>query len=753
MGRLQRISTVTMLFVVFSLSGLGIVATVVYMNWQDVRQKAVSELGHVNTFVYSAFETDLYKYESLLRLLGERLQEMAVTENPERGRALLERTLRMNPNLAGFGLARTDGSLFLLTNVPAGSPLPNLLEGEQSRQSFRRVLESGRMTLGRTYYMQLLGKWVVPLRIPIYDANGKIAYVMTTGIDVLSTKNIWQPKNLPENISALLVGNDNYFLFVSPLKTENLAAWYDHPVPMATLAQVDMKTVRSSGVNVFDLTDRGGVKQLIMTEYHPQWGIVSVTSIPYRSLLIALYERLRYLLLGIAVFYLFSLALYIMMNRRDRQKANELMWNASHDLLTHLPNRFFLKEKTQQWQEQHRTYTALFMDLDNFKGVNDNYGHPFGDKMLVVIARRLQDSVKPHEYVIRQGGDEFIILTTRAFEAIGAYAKRLRRTIAEPVMIDDIILHPSASIGIAHFPEDADDIDMLLSKADLALYEAKQRKSGFFRYSPVLEARSKRRYAIETQLRKAQVPKEFSVLLQPQLDVRTEEIVGVEALLRWRNPVLGAVEPAAFIPVAEETGAVRVLGAFVLQQACRMTKVVWKATGRHFRLSVNVSAEELLYEDYALRLLDILEQTEFPATMLTVEVTESVFIHRVERAKKVLNTLRQHGIGVSLDDFGTGYSSLGMLSGLPLTELKVDKSFVADIHQDEQRLAIVRSIISLGRMFDLDVVAEGADRSHLDLLKANGCTILQGYAFGMPLNAAELTDYVVSHSDRVAEKL
>ena len=733
-----------MLFILFSFFGIVTVLAVIYMDWQDVRQKAVSELGHVNTLVYSTFEGDLYKYESLLRLLGDRLEEMNVLQDPEAGRALLERTLKMNPNLAGFGLARTDGTLFLLTNVAKGIPLPNLLTSEQSRDSFRAALESGRITLGRTYYMKLLGKWVVPLRIPIYGKDGRIAFVMTTGINVRSTKNVWEPKNLPDNISTLLVGGDLYVIFVSPLKAQSMASWYERPIPPSTLSQVDLDALRAPGAKVFDVYDRDGNKQLVLAEYHPEWKIASVTAIPYISLVWSLYERLRYFLLGILLFYGFSLALYLIMNRQDRAKTRELLWNANHDALTGLPNRFFLRKKSQQWCMQHRIFSAQFLDLDNFKGVNDNYGHPFGDRLLVVVADRLQGLIQPHEYVIRQGGDEFIILTTRSEEEIEAFAHRIRQTVGKAVVLDEIVLHPSVSIGIAHCPQDADNLDMLLSKADLALYEAKQRKSGFFKYSSVLEEKAKRRYALEMHLRKAELRREFAVLFQPQLDIRTLDIIGVEALARWHNPVLGEVEPHAFIPIAEETAIIRDIGAFVLEEACTVVLEAWEKTGRRFRLSVNTSAEELLYGDYVQHLHDILEKTGFPSTMLTIEVTESVFIRQVPRAKSVLNALRQFGIGVSLDDFGTGYSSLSMLGGLPLTELKIDKSFVRDIAGDDQRLAIVKSIVSLGETLHLDVVAEGAEAAQLQLLRGVGCTALQGFDFGMPMNGSALSAFILS---------
>jgi len=739
-----------MLFVLFSFFGMLIVLAVIYMNWQDVKQKAEADLGHVNTFVYSAFEADLYKYESLLRLLGDRLQEMNVLEDPEKGRALLERTLKMNPNLAGFGLAEPDGNLVLVTGVAKGVPLPNLLAQEKSCDSFRRALQNGHITLGRTYYMKLLGKWVVPLRVPIYGKDGKISFMMTTGIDLQSTQNIWQPKNLPEDISALLVDDDYHFIFVSPLDEHSMAEWYNGSVRNSTTSQVDVSGLRQLQKMVLDINDRDGKRQLVLAEYHPAWKIFSITTIPYSSLTGSLFAQLRYFLLGILLFYGLSLGLYLMMNRQDRVKTRELLWNANHDPLTGLPNRFFLRKKSYQWCRQHRVFSALFLDLDNFKGVNDNYGHPFGDRLLGIIADRLQQFIDPHEYIIRHGGDEFIILTTRPQDELSGFALRIREAVCNEVILDEIVLHPSASIGIAHYPKDADNIDTLLSKADLALYEAKQRKIGYFKYSPVLEEKAKRRYTVELHLRRANIPREFYVLFQPQFDAKTLDFIGVESLIRWRNPAMGEVDPHSFIPVAEETAVIREIGLFVLEQSCLKALEIWEKTGKRFRLSVNTSAEELLYGDYVGQLLSILEMTGFPGTMLTIEVTESVFIRRVQQAKTVLNALRQHGVGVSLDDFGTGYSSLSILGALPLTELKIDKSFVTHIMDDSQRLAIAKSIVSLGQTLDLEVVAEGADASQLDLLRSIGCTVLQGFDYGLPMTPEKLTEFILARKEHAS---
>lgn len=738
MQRIRRLNTITTLFLLFSLSGFAILLIMIYMNWKDVRQKTYSNLEHVNTFVYSAFEADLYKYDTLLQLLGERLADLDVMRNPEAGRALLERTLSMNPNLAGFGVARPDGQLTVVTNVPPTLPLPSLLNANNCKETFNRVLLRDGITLGRTYYMKALGKWVVPLRAPIFNAKGELLFIMTAGINVRSKSNIWQPENLPEHITTLLIDDDFYFLFVSPLKEEALEHYYNTPLPKEILSQIDPSIIHKPGIKKFSVTDRDGIRVLATSVYHPSLGITSVTTIPYRDVLMTLFDGLRYLLLGTALFYGFSFLLYLYMNRRDKGWTAELLWNASHDTLTGLPNRFFLQEKTKQWHASHRQYSALFLDLDNFKGVNDNYGHPFGDKLLHEIAIRLSSLIDTHEYVIRQGGDEFIVLTTRAPEKVGQYAEQVRHAIATPVRIDKIVVHPTVSIGIAHYPKDADELDGLLSKADMALYAAKDHHRGYFEYSNVLDAKAKRRYMLESELRRADLSSEIHIVYQPQFDVETLRIVGVEALARWRSPVLGDISPGTFIPVAEETALILSLGAHMLETACIETVAIWQETHRRFRLAVNVSAQELLSEGFAQRVISTLDKVLFPPSMLTLEVTESVFIDQTDQARTVLQTLRSHGVGVALDDFGTGYSSLSMLLGLPLSELKIDKSFLEELDCDLQKQAIVKSIITLSAMFDLIVIAEGADAPYYDFLKESGCDVLQGFHYGKPQNADAL---------------
>jgi len=739
----RRYSTMTTFFVLFTLFVATATSVLVWTSWIEVKEKAELELQYINTMVSSSYASDLQQNETLLGLLGGRLLENDVMHHPERIQKLIRHPLETNPSLAGFGISRTDGQLISISYIPKNYQLPNLLDDDKSRDTFLKALKYKKMVIGRTYYMPLLDKWVIPLRTPILDQNGNIAFVLTTGIDLTMQQNSWNAEGLPKHISVAIIRDDNYFTYVSDVSEDKMHEWYYYPVPPSTLKQASNINLRSPGINIFDIYDRYQKKLLILTEYNRQFNYISVSSISYEKLYIDLYNRLNYFILGIALFYLFTLVFYIINHRRDQRLTDELIWSANHDILTKLPNRYFLKHKTENWNDIHRNYSALFMDLNNFKAINDNYGHPFGDKLLVIIAQRLLSVMQSHEYVIRQGGDEFIALTPRPYNEIAGFAQHIIHIISEVVTIDNITLYPKVTIGISHYPKDADQIDLLLSKADMALYKAKENKLGYLEYSKSLDEASKKRLAIELQLRHAIDHDEFYMMLQPQMNAETLEIEGVEALIRWNNPKLGQVMPDQFITIAEEMGEIGNLGRFALRRACVMTLQVWAETGTRFTLSVNASADELFQEDYLNQVLMILEETGFPNDYLIIEVTESLLIDDVQKAKEILSRLRLEGIGVSLDDFGTGYSSLSMLKGLPVTELKIDQSFIADMLVERQNLLLTRSIVTLGNLLELKIVAEGVEEeSQVFELQNTGCTILQGYYFAKPLTEKELILFV-----------
>lgn len=739
----RRYSTMTTFFILFTLFVTIATSVLVWTTWIETKERAVLELEYINKTVSNSYASDLQQNETLLGLLGAHLLENDILNHPERIQQLIRHPLETNPSLAGFGIARKDGQLVSVSYIPKNYTLPNLLKDEKSRDTFKKALKYKKMVIGRTYYMGILDKWIIPLRTPILDKNGDIAFVLTTGIDLSLQKSSWNAKGFPEHIGVAIVRDDNYFTYVSDVEENEMQEWYYNPVPQNSLSQIDTINIRFPGIHIFDLINRDQKKILVLSEYNRQFNYISVTRVTYEKLYYDLYEQLNYFILGITLFYLFTLLFYIINHRRDQQQTSELVWSANHDILTKLPNRYFLQQKTEQWNKLHQQYSALFMDLNNFKSINDNYGHPFGDKLLVIIAERLNAIVQEHEYVIRQGGDEFIALTPRPYSEIPQFAQHIIHVLSEVVTIDNITLHPQITIGIAHFPQDADNIDLLLSKADMALYKAKENKLGFLAYSFTLEEASKRRLDIEMRLRTAVENDEYYVLLQPQMNALTLEVEGVEALIRWESPELGFIPPDQFISIAEEVGEISRIGRFVLRRACEMAVAVWKETDIRFTLSVNTSADELLHDDYLDQILMILHETDFPKEMLIVEITESLLINDVRRAKQVLNDLRSEGIGVSLDDFGTGYSSLSMLKGLPVTELKIDQSFIKDFLVDKQDLMLTKSIIALSELFDLKTVAEGVEEEgHVFELQNAGCTILQGFYFSKPLTQPELVQFI-----------
>jgi len=744
MKSLRRYTTMTRFFILFSFFVFTATIILVITTWYEVKAKAVLELNYTNKMISRSFSADLQQHEILLRLLGEQLLAIDVLHNPQKAKPLIEKLLGADKSLAGFGVARPNGQLILVSFVKLGAKLPNLATSKASKTTFKAALTTEHIALGHTYYMKQIKKWVVPLRLPIYDKFGTLIFIMTSGIDIDYKKASWQLDSKNSKIINVLVSNDNHFIFSSMANTPHIKKLlYDQPIPESTMKQINPKSLRTASTQLFDIVDRFDEKRLLLSTYNSKFSYISATAISYNTINKETFIQLIYFILGIIIFYVSAFIFYFNANIRDKKQQAELRWTASHDLLTKLPNRYFLQQRMQSWNRHYKTYTTLFMDLDNFKDVNDNYGHPFGDKLLIIIAQRLKSVIETHEHVIRQGGDEFIILTSKDETSIIAFVQHILHVINEVVYIDNITLHPKISIGIAHYPEDATTISALLSKADMALYKAKENKSGFYNYSHTLEEASSRRLEIELELQNAITNSELYVLFQPQMDATSLKISGVEALVRWENPSLGFMPPDQFIAVAEDTGHIHKIGAFVLQEACKTCLEIYKQTNITFTLSVNASVNELLQKGYVTRVLETLERLNFPKELLIIEVTESLLIHDVQKAKQVLNRLKSEGIELSLDDFGTGYSSLSMLNGLPVNELKIDQSFIKDILIDSQDLALTKSIITLGKLFNLKTVAEGVEElGHVVALQEAGCSILQGYYFAKPLAQKALLDFI-----------
>ncbi|WP_233882896.1 EAL domain-containing protein [Paraburkholderia flagellata] len=423
----------------------------------------------------------------------------------------------------------------------------------------------------------------------------------------------------------------------------------------------------------------------------------------------------------------------------------QLEYQANYDSLTLLPNRNLLRDRLQHAllaAQRHDTGVAVvFIDLDGFKNVNDSLGHSVGDRLLGVVAERLQRCTRTTDTVARHGGDEFVIVLTDTIDekALIGWMERARALISEPVWIDGTELYVGCSMGASVFPQDGNDAETLMKKADVAMYRAKDMGRNTFQFfQPEMNANVGARLNLERRLRRALRDSEFLLHYQPQVEIEGGRIVGMEALVRWRDPEAGLVSPSQFIPVAEESGLIGPLSDWVLREACRQNRE-WQLAGLPpVRVSVNFSAKTFHQRDIAQLVKDVLQETGLEACWLEIELTESTLMRNAEEAVSMLNELHALGIGIAIDDFGTGYSSLSYLKRLPVDRLKIDRSFVADIGTSSDDETITAAIIALAHELQLQVIAEGVETSaQFAFLRDRACDELQGYFFAPPLPGDE----------------
>lgn len=424
----------------------------------------------------------------------------------------------------------------------------------------------------------------------------------------------------------------------------------------------------------------------------------------------------------------------------DRKQSEETIHHlAYHDALTDLPNRrMYVQQLSKEMMQAKRfqsSLAVLFLDLDRFKDVNDSFGHDVGDMLLIEASKRLQACLKPGDVVARLGGDEFTIMQNQLLDRneATALAEQIMYQLQRPFELDGHVFNVSCSIGIALYPQDGDNPEDLLKRADTALYTVKSRgKNGYDFFDPSMEAKSLERILMENEMRKAIEQEQFQIYYQPKIDIATSAMTGMEALVRWVHPELGIIPPNRFIPIAEETGMILALGEWILKQACKQNKN-WHDQGYTLKVSVNLSARQIYQKDLVEMIKDILQETKLSPHWLELEITESIFV-KMEEATAVLQQIRDIGIQISIDDFGTGYSSFSYIKSLPVDTIKIDASFIRDIHHNQESQAIVKAIVTIAQSLNMNVIAEGIElHDQVAALKENGCDHGQGYLFSKPL--------------------
>ena len=440
--------------------------------------------------------------------------------------------------------------------------------------------------------------------------------------------------------------------------------------------------------------------------------------------------------------------------RRDAER--RIRYLAYYDPLTGLPNRRLFQEQTtlelRHAEREGGGLALLYLDLDRFKQINETLGHDVGDEVLKQVAQRLEQGLRHSDVIGRGGtlfevshlgGDEFSILLSRIHrpQLVAEIARRLLHDLSHPFRVGEEEFYLSASIGAALYPEDGRDPDTLLRSADTALHHAKRTEGTQVTfYSNEMNVRVRQRLTLETRLRRALEEERLSLRYQPQVELATGRIAGVEALLRWHDPDLGEVSPARFISLAEETGLIVPIGEWVLRTACRQGRL-WEMAGHRLHLGVNLSPIQFGRKDLLTCIERVLGDSGLTPDLLELELTEGTLMQDLSVALHALATLKELGIRLSVDDFGTGYSSLAYLQRFPLNSLKIDRSFIQNLTRNEQDATITNTVIALGHSLGLTLVAEGVEEpEQRDYLAAQGCDLIQGFLFGRPMPAADLTE-------------
>ncbi|MDH5570515.1 MAG: EAL domain-containing protein [Gammaproteobacteria bacterium] len=437
----------------------------------------------------------------------------------------------------------------------------------------------------------------------------------------------------------------------------------------------------------------------------------------------------------------------------ERVEAEEIIrFQAYHDMLTRLPNRTLLKDRLNQAityaKRNKRKLAVMFLDLDRFKVVNDTLGHIIGDQLLQAVSVRLKKCLREGDTLARIGGDEFTLLLPEVHgkKDSALIAQKIINALKKPFTIDAHEFYISTSIGIAHYPDDGISMDTLIKHADIAMYHVKGNgKDGYQFYTDDMNEIYNNHMSLENDMRRALENDQFKIHYQPQVNIETDEIFAMEALIRWEHPQRGIISPCDFISLAEETGLIQPIGEWVLKNACMELKR-WRDAGlTTIRIAINLSSCQLSQRDIVTTIIDVLEENNIPGDMLEIEITENVLMKDIENAVIKLKQLSKHGIKIAIDDFGTGYSSLSYLKKLPIDTLKIDRSFIHDMQNSEEDSSIIKAIIAMAKGLNLNIISEGVEtEEQLQQLREWRCKNMQGFLFSKPITDKAAIDLLKS---------
>lgn len=736
------------IFYLLLVIGIIILYISVYNSFNNTKQKYIYEQENITKITANSINSVFLQYETILNILGTQLIQNDTYQSFESTKKLLDSLIENNPSILSFSISKENGNQYLTTTNLQNQENQNLLEKEETKNNFEYTIKTDKIVLGRTHFIKSLNKFVIPIRKAIRDKNHKIIAIITANIDLNSGFD-FLIKNQKTNIyheTFLFRGLDNFFQ-IAPSYHEKNHNIYETAIPENIIKSEIRRVEQKYNKSINELKDNEIIttinsndsrKVLYSSIYIKKYELWLTTQILSSIIDNEIYKDSAIIVSTFIFIFLLIYFLFKYIDKHERSKEKLLYHQANHDYLTNLYNRLYLANEFKT-VNKNKPFSLFFIDMDNFKSINDNYGHNNGDLILKEIALRLSNIKKSNETLVRYSGDEFILVTPIIEKnKLEKLANKIIDLLSEPYYIKQYQFILGSSIGISLFPKDGKDFNEIKRYADIAMYEAKKIKNTYTFFDDTIKEKYIKESLIEEELKSALLNNEIYMMYQPQVD-KNNKIYGVEALIRWKNKKLGFISPNEFIKIAESTGLIEKIGEFIIKTSLEEIKTIQKNTNTNFQLSINISVKQFLEVNFYSNLFQYIREFDFDKEKITLEMTESTFIEDVDYILNLLIKIKQEGLKISLDDFGTGYSSLNLLRKLPIDELKIDKSFVDDILNDSDSLTMIQSIISIGKKLNMIILAEGVETiEQQQLLVENSCDLFQGYFYSKPLRKNEL---------------
>ncbi|TEW56844.1 bifunctional diguanylate cyclase/phosphodiesterase [Psychromonas sp. RZ22] len=732
-------------YALLALGGLLLLANI-SSKYEEVLSKDKYQQRYLTQIVASDINRMLLKFETMIDLVSEDFNK----EN-QLNQSFLKNILERSDFLIGFAIYNLDGTLREKSNN-----LPDRIRSKESEQNFHSGFdnsgEKDYLMVSRPILSPTTQKWLIPIRKLLLDKNEKAIGYMSSAIHLDKLKQRWSASQTFENTIILSLDYNFNQLLHTSLPKERYADFYTNPLPTKQIENAD-KLLKKQNLTRDMLRKSGDVVNLIITvrgkkvlhsmSYDKQYRIWTHTSRPFSDITTpvihsALYYSILYFIFAVITFFLFRWII-----KTENSKLDELTYYSEHDNLTGCYNRSVLARLAANLAKTNKHFSLLYIDLDDFKNINESFGYRYGDILLKEVSQRLQQSLtRLPGHVIRYNGDEFILLLkNNDTEVIQKFTTTLLSELAQFYSIQNNSFSITSSIGISRYPDDARNLDTLTSYAENSMLMAKKIKNQYVFFSQEIHQHLLHKIKIEQALHHAIDNNQISIVYQPQLD-QQQNLYGVEALVRWNSDELGFIAPSVFIPIAEETGLMPKLGQYIMNTAISEITSLQKQLNINFALSINVSVRQFVQVNFFELLMASINDHGYKKLPITIEITESLFIESLDILKPIFKKMKENNISLALDDFGTGYSSLSMLREIPIDELKIDKSFVDHITTNETDKAMVKSIISMGKNLNMRVLAEGVETvEHVNILKESECDLFQGYYFSHPLTQAELETF------------